>query len=106
MLMFCFKGTPTLLNSQFRITYSMVLNLLRMEQLRIEDMIKRSFGEFNNQKELPRWEERLKQLTKIREDLPNIIDYSGDLERYYDACDEYLRLKEMIQVFDALISCA
>lgn len=90
-------GTPTHLNSQFRITYTMVLNLLRMEQLRVEDMIKRSFGEFNNQKELPRWEEKLKELLKCRESLPNVIDCSGDLEHYHDVCDEYLLLKETIQ---------
>lgn len=77
----------------------MVLNLLRMEQLRVEDMIKRSFGEFNNQKELPRWEEKLKELLKRRESLPNVIDCSGDLEHYHDVCDEYLLLKETIQVF-------
>ena len=43
-------GKPTLLQSQFRLTYSMILNLLRVEQLRIEDMMKRSFSEFHNQK--------------------------------------------------------
>ena len=35
---------PTRLESKFRLTYSMILNLLRVEgQLRVEDMIKRSF---------------------------------------------------------------
>jgi superfamily II RNA helicase len=28
-----------------RLTYSMILNLLRVEELRVEDMMKRSFAE-------------------------------------------------------------
>ena len=40
------QGQPTLLTSKFRVTYLMVLNLLRVEELRAEDVMKRSFGEF------------------------------------------------------------
>lgn len=38
-------GTPNKLISQFRLTYNMILNLLRVEALRVEEMIKRSFSE-------------------------------------------------------------
>jgi antiviral helicase SKI2 len=38
-------GEPTKLRSQFRLTYNMMLNLLRVEALKIEEMIKRSFSE-------------------------------------------------------------
>ncbi|KAI1732822.1 DSHCT domain-containing protein [Ditylenchus destructor] len=38
-------GKPISLESKFRITYQMILNLLRVEQLRIEDMLQRSFFE-------------------------------------------------------------
>ena len=38
-------GTPNKLISQFRLTYNMSLNLLRVEALRVEEMIKRSFSE-------------------------------------------------------------
>lgn len=43
-------GKPTRLESKFRLTYSMILNLLRVEDLRVEDMIKRSFSEFGTQR--------------------------------------------------------
>lgn len=33
------------LESRFRVTYSMLLNLLRVEHLRIEDMLQRSYVE-------------------------------------------------------------
>eukprot|EP00474_Spongospora_subterranea_P000599 CRZ01057.1 hypothetical protein [Spongospora subterranea] len=65
-------GRPTALQSKFRLTYSMILNLLRVEELRVEDMIKRSFCEFNTQKSEPqnrafitKGEESLKNLPKI-----------------------------------------
>lgn len=46
-------GTPGKLNSQFRLTYNMILNLLRVEALKVEEMIKRSFSENASQKLLP-----------------------------------------------------
>ena len=45
-------GQPTKLESQFRLTYNMILNLLRVEDMTVEDMIKRSFSEFRTQKAL------------------------------------------------------
>ena len=41
------------LKSQFRLTYNMILNLLRVEALKVEEMIKRSFSENASQKLLP-----------------------------------------------------
>uniref|UniRef100_A0A3Q4N174 SKI2 subunit of superkiller complex n=1 Tax=Neolamprologus brichardi TaxID=32507 RepID=A0A3Q4N174_NEOBR len=35
-------GKPTLLQSQFRLTYTMILNLLRVEALRVTDMMRRT----------------------------------------------------------------
>ncbi|KAL4093968.1 hypothetical protein PRIC1_011397 [Phytophthora ramorum] len=45
-------GKATSLSSQFRLTYNMILNLLRVEVLTVEDMMKRSFSEFHTQKAL------------------------------------------------------
>jgi antiviral helicase SKI2 len=39
-------GSSTKLQSQFRLTYTMILNLLRVEDMSVEGMIKRSFSEF------------------------------------------------------------
>lgn len=46
-------GKATKLESQFRLTYSMILNLLRVEDLKVEDMLKRSFAEFHAQQSHP-----------------------------------------------------
>lgn len=46
-------GQPGKLSSQFRLTYNMILNLLRVEALKVEEMIKRSFSENTSQRLLP-----------------------------------------------------
>jgi antiviral helicase SKI2 len=38
-------GKPMRLKSAFRLTYSLILNILRVDELRVEDMMKRSFAE-------------------------------------------------------------
>ncbi len=45
-------GTARKLVSQFRLSYNMILNLLRANDLNVEDMIKRSFSEFSMQRAL------------------------------------------------------
>lgn len=52
-------GTPTRLESKFRLTYNMILNLLRIEDLKVEDMMKRSFAESSFQKTIPRQQQLL-----------------------------------------------
>lgn len=58
-------GNPTKLSSQFRLTYTMILNLLRIEALKIEDMIKRSFSENVNQKLLPEQQQLLDEVSLL-----------------------------------------
>ncbi|KAK4055538.1 Antiviral helicase ski2 [Microbotryomycetes sp. JL201] len=81
-------GQPTKLQSQFRLTYSMILNLLRVEALRVEEMIKRSFSENaaqrllpDQQKKVAEGEAELKSLSKL-EPGPK----RDELELYYDTC--------------------
>eukprot|EP00494_Astrolonche_serrata_P025027 UN25287 len=68
------QGSPTRLQSKFRLTYNMILNLLRVEEIKVEDMIKRSFGEFHSQKLLPQKKQIINQLEKqINESKRNIL---------------------------------
>lgn len=46
-------GPSSQLESKFRLTYSMIINLLRVEDLGVEDMIRRSFSEFFAQRDRP-----------------------------------------------------
>ena len=75
-------GTPTKLRSQFRLTYNMILNLLRVEALKIEEMIKRSFSENATQALLPEQEKEVKiseaGLAKIKREPCPICDVDLD----------------------------
>ena len=42
----------------------MILNLLRVEQLRVEDMMKRSFSEFHSQKDVNKRKVDLQDVSK------------------------------------------
>ncbi|XP_048756340.2 SKI2 subunit of superkiller complex protein-like isoform X2 [Ostrea edulis] len=92
-------GKPTKLESQFRLTYSMILNLLRVEQLRVEDMIKRSFSEFHQQKDMSKHKVSIDQLHRQISQIRPIECYlcSVDLEKYYETCRDYQCLKKTLQ---------
>ena len=76
-------GNPTKLRSQFRLTYNMILNLLRVEALKIEEMIKRSFSENATQALLPEHEKQVKlsesDLVKIKREPCDICDIDLDM---------------------------
>lgn len=80
-------GDPTRLRSQFRLTYNMILNLLRVEALKIEEMIKRSFSENATQALLPEHEKQVKlsevDLAKLERGPCGICDV--DLDKCHTA---------------------
>lgn len=84
-------GDPAKLRSQFRLTYNMILNLLRVEALKIEEMIKRSFSEHATQQLLPEHEKQVKiseaDLAKIKREPCDICDI--DLEVCHQAAHDY-----------------
>jgi len=60
------KGQPDNLNSAFHLTYNMVLNLLRVEEINPEYMMERSFHQFQNYSTIPQVYGRVKELeTKL-----------------------------------------
>ncbi|EFJ37244.1 hypothetical protein SELMODRAFT_403447 [Selaginella moellendorffii] len=93
-------GKATKLESQFRLTYTMILNLLRVEELKVEDMLKRSFAEFHAQRALPEQQQQLLrqegELSKMAATIECIL---GDptIEDYYKLASEADMLGESIQ---------
>ena len=87
-------GTPTKLRSQFRLTYNMILNLLRVEALRIEEMIKRSFSENTTQALLPQHAKQVElseaNLSKIKRPPCDFCD--KDLEACHRAAMDFEKL--------------
>ncbi|KAI8491590.1 Helicase SKI2W [Branchiostoma belcheri] len=92
-------GKPTQLESRFRLTYTMILNLLRVEELRVEDMMKRSFSEFHTRKDTQVHQREVKdvqeKLKTVKE--PDCLMCGVDLENYYMTCKELWELRRQLQ---------
>lgn len=93
-------GPATKLRSQFRLHYNMMLNLMRVEALKIEEMIKRSFSENATQALLPEHEKQvaLSQATldKIKREPCDICDI--DLEACHDAAMRYEEITKELHI--------
>ncbi|XP_067416357.1 superkiller complex protein 2 [Emydura macquarii macquarii] len=92
-------GKPTQLQSQFRLTYTMILNLLRVEALRVEDMMKRSFSEFHSRKDSQAHEHAIAQLSRRLAALEEVETGGqlGDLPEYCRAVQEMQQTRRLIQ---------
>nr|GEY43525.1 DExH-box ATP-dependent RNA helicase DExH11 [Tanacetum cinerariifolium] len=77
-------GSATRLESQFRLTYIMIMHLLRVEELKVEDMLKRSFAEFHAQKKLPEQQQLL--MRKLAQPTRSIECIMGEpaIEEYFE----------------------
>ncbi|KAG8069798.1 hypothetical protein GUJ93_ZPchr0006g44661 [Zizania palustris] len=89
-------GKPTRLESQFRLTYTMILHLLRVEELKVEDMLKRSFAEFHAQKNLPEKEKLLLQMLCQPTKTIDCIKGEPTIEEYYEMALEAEAHRESI----------
>ncbi|XP_062514975.1 superkiller complex protein 2-like [Corticium candelabrum] len=91
-------GRPTKLESKFRLTYSMILNLLRVEQLRVEDMMKRSFAELDLQRDAQQASSQRQELEQqIKDFQEKTFPMCDDIEEYYFAASELNELKHSLQ---------
>ncbi|VDK66723.1 unnamed protein product [Onchocerca ochengi] len=113
----CMQGKPTKLESRFRVTYSMLLNLLRVEHLSVIDVLKRSYVESASLRSALTQKTRLKEIEKLlasRED-PNcatcfpienhsIVDYYESLRIFLRSRAELWPELIRIPVVDKLLS--
>lgn len=53
MFLYLFQGSADPLNSAFHLTYNMVLNLLRVEEINPEYMLEKSFYQFQHYRTIP-----------------------------------------------------
>lgn len=78
----------------------MILNLLRVEELRVEDMMRRSFAEFHIQRDS---QQRRRMMEKLGKQLKNVKDVdcvlcNSDLKDYFRACSELNELTLHLKV--------
>jgi len=81
-------GRANELVSQFRLTYNMVLNLLRIEDLRIEDMIRRSFAEAPAKRETKKIKRMIERGTQVLDQLRSNISFLSRFEDYFETVEE------------------
>ncbi|KAK9752493.1 DEAD/DEAH box helicase [Popillia japonica] len=80
------KGLPDPINSAFHLTYNMVLNLLRVEEINPEFMLERSFYQFQNQAAIPGLYENYQ--TKLEDYNKTYIEKEDVIAVYYDIREE------------------
>ncbi|XP_033845293.1 exosome RNA helicase MTR4 [Periophthalmus magnuspinnatus] len=91
------KGSADPLNSAFHLTYNMVLNLLRVEEINPEYMLEKSFYQFQHYRALPGVVEKM---TKLEEqyhaiDIPN----EESVVTYFKIRQQLAKLGKEIQEF-------
>lgn len=91
---------PSKLQSQFRLTYGMVLSLLRKESFSVEEVMSRSFKEASYQKNKVSVQTKIKS---VKEKLQNrfaskIDDHLQPLVDFYTVAKDYLDSRKAVMV--------
>lgn len=87
------------MNSQFHLSYNMVLNLLRVDEVDPEYLMSRSFHQFQNDRCLPEMEKRLKTLETELNAVS--IENEQEVQEYYAM---KLQLEKMRQQLRAIVT--
>lgn len=95
------SGAPRHMKSQFRLTYNMILNLMRVEELRVEDVMSRSFSEDAAGRDSTRWKNLVKS---AQSQLKALEDRSGELDRYRLLHQHYGEFRALSQAIASSLS--
>ncbi|XP_012539162.1 exosome RNA helicase MTR4 [Monomorium pharaonis] len=91
------QGKPDPINSAFHLTYNMVLNLLRVEEINPEYMLERSFFQFQNQAGIPVLYNKVKELCSAYNTVN--VDRYDEISTYHDIREQLNRLSAEFQSF-------
>ncbi|XP_077267886.1 exosome RNA helicase Mtr4 isoform X1 [Temnothorax americanus] len=91
------QGKPDPINSAFHLTYNMVLNLLRVEEINPEYMLERSFFQFQNQAGIPALYNKVKELSTAYNTVN--VDRYDEIASYHDVRQQLNRLSKEFQSF-------
>ncbi len=81
------------LESQFRMTYSMILNLMRVKGMRVEDIMSHSFKESHSRRKLKMYKKELDDLT-VEDELAELQKkpFYSKMEEFYEAANQFIEL--------------
>ncbi|XP_046662048.1 exosome RNA helicase MTR4 [Homalodisca vitripennis] len=88
------QGKADPINSAFHLTYNMVLNLLRVEEINPEYMLERSFFQFQNQAAIPQLHQKVQEQQELYDSvmIPNeseVVSYHHIRERLNDLSKQF-----------------
>lgn len=91
------QGKADPINSAFHLTYNMVLNLLRVEEINPEYMLERSFFQFQNQSSIP---DLYRRVQKKQKEVDGItIPMESSIATYYHIRDQLDTLAKQFRAF-------
>lgn len=94
-------GATKQMKSQFRLTYNMILNLMRVDELRVEDVMSRSFSEAPAGRDSKRWN---KLVTSGQAQLKLLESRSFELDRYRDLHRMFIRFRALSESISPALS--
>ena len=84
------RGQSDPLYSEFHLTYPMLVNMMRVEGAKVEDLIKRSYRQFQSEQRIPALEDKVRRLEDQMRGI--VIDDEHLVESYAGILDQYVRL--------------
>jgi ATP-dependent RNA helicase DOB1 len=91
------KGQPDAINSAFHLTYNMVLNLLRVEEVNPEYMMERSFYQFQNYSNIPQIYSNVQELQDKVNSME--VEKEEEVSNYVRLRDQLIKLGEEFHGF-------
>ncbi|KNC23786.1 hypothetical protein FF38_01301 [Lucilia cuprina] len=92
-------GKPEKLESQFILRYAVILTCLRIESIKVEDIMKYSFKEFNQKLQLPAQQKQLEVAQNKFSQMPELGEHLQPLSKFYDLAWEYITEKQRLMKF-------
>ncbi|KAH8278739.1 hypothetical protein KR018_008116 [Drosophila ironensis] len=87
-------GLPEKLQSQFILRYAVILTCLRIESIKVEDIMQYSFMEFNQKLQLPTQQKQLRLAEDKFAMLPTVGEHLQPLVLFYDKSMAYWKEKQ------------
>ncbi|XP_022194420.1 exosome RNA helicase MTR4 [Nilaparvata lugens] len=91
------QGEADPINSAFHLTYNMVLNLLRVEEINPEYMLERSFFQFQNNTSIPNLVNKIKELEEKESRI--VVPKESQVSSYFSIRDHLKQLGARFQEF-------
>uniref|UniRef100_A0A915MHF3 Uncharacterized protein n=1 Tax=Meloidogyne javanica TaxID=6303 RepID=A0A915MHF3_MELJA len=89
------KGNSDPLNSQFRLTYNMVLNLFRVPEINPQYMLEKSFYQFQNYAAIPNLRQAMREKHALLMDAR--VSHEMEIEAYYNIEKRIQQLQQSIK---------